>query len=73
MGFQTIDKTYIENLPSVKKVVNKGLPYSLKTLEQVSVAQITYYLVEIELKAQSNIHFFLYEKNKPPQIHCISC
>lgn len=31
MGFQTIDKTYIENLPSVKEVVNKGLPSSLKT------------------------------------------
>lgn len=29
MEFQTIDKTYIENLPPVKEVVSKGLPYLL--------------------------------------------
>lgn len=30
VGFQTIDKTYIENLLSVKEVVINGLPYSLQ-------------------------------------------
>lgn len=30
MGFQAIDKTYAENLPYVKEVVRKRLPYSLK-------------------------------------------
>lgn len=29
----------------------------------------TDYFVEIKLKAQSNIHFFLYTENKTPQIH----
>lgn len=41
VGFQTIDKTYVENLPSVKEVVINGLPYSLQTQEQVSAVQIT--------------------------------
>lgn len=41
MGFWAIDKTYAENLPSVKEVVSKGLPYSRKTQMQGSAVQIT--------------------------------